>query len=349
MTNLRLPWQAEALQASLNARWPELLVQAVAEVGSTNTELLDRARAGSSRPTVLVAEHQTQGRGRQGRRWWAAAGDSLTFSIALPLQPRTGWGPLSLVVGHAVAQVLQPWPADDGADQALMGSGRLMLKWPNDLWWYDAAPQTADQRADGAKVGGILIETSPWPPGVAAGAASASVPARWAVIGIGVNLRTPVVPPPSTVNPAPGVTSAPAATPAESTAESPAESPTIAPLAAGTDRWRGHETAPALWHQLVPAVLEAVRDFEQQGWQGLRRAITARNVLHGHAVSLSAGPVPEGRCVGLDEDGALLVDDGYQVHRIVAGEARIRPLVPTGPSGSGAVGLQPLKAEGTQA
>ncbi|MBB3195981.1 biotin--[acetyl-CoA-carboxylase] ligase [Roseateles terrae] len=102
-------------------------------------------------PCLLVAEHQTHGRGRQGRAWHSTAGASLTFSILLPLEV-SDWSGLSLVVGTAIAEALDP----DGQ--------RLQLKWPNDLW--------LDQR----KLGGILIETVP------AGSS------RMAVIGVGLNV-----------------------------------------------------------------------------------------------------------------------------------------------------------------
>lgn len=118
-------------------------------------------RAGDSRPygrrqhdlqpCLLVAEHQTHGRGRQGRAWHSTAGASLTFSISLPLDV-ADWSGLSLVVGTAIADALDP----DGH--------RLQLKWPNDLW--------LDQR----KLGGILIETVP------AGSS------RMAIIGVGLNV-----------------------------------------------------------------------------------------------------------------------------------------------------------------
>lgn len=118
-------------------------------------------RAGDSRPygrrqhdlqpCLLVAEHQTHGRGRQGRAWHSTAGASLTFSISLPLEV-ADWSGLSLVVGTAIAEALDP----DGR--------RLQLKWPNDLW--------LDQR----KLGGILIETVP------AGSS------RMAIIGVGLNV-----------------------------------------------------------------------------------------------------------------------------------------------------------------
>jgi BirA family biotin operon repressor/biotin-[acetyl-CoA-carboxylase] ligase len=131
-------------------------VEVVAETGSTNADLLARAPVLTS-PVLLVAEHQTAGRGRAGRSWLSSPGHSLTFSLAWKfkggLHSLTG---LPLAVGTALAETL----------------GRLgqpvQLKWPNDVL------------KDGDKLAGILVETAPAPDG-----------AVWAVIGIGLNLAMP--------------------------------------------------------------------------------------------------------------------------------------------------------------
>ena len=181
-----LRWGAEALWEQLTPQLPGLSVEVVARISSTNSALLERARivmptaedgdmaqvrrsvestafgrrAADLQPCLLVAEHQTHGRGRQGRVWQAAPGASLTFSLALPLAPED-WSGLSLAVGVALADALDP-PAGGAAP-------RLGVKWPNDLWLLDDA-------GSGRKLGGILIET------VAAGTR------RLAVIGVGLNV-----------------------------------------------------------------------------------------------------------------------------------------------------------------
>jgi BirA family biotin operon repressor/biotin-[acetyl-CoA-carboxylase] ligase len=199
-THLR--WHAEALWQQLELYLPGLSVEVLERAESTNSLLLERARlgggrhdapvttpgeleamrsrghdvnepgpeagplgrrAGDTQPTLLVAEHQTLGRGRQGRTWLANAGASLTFSLSLPLAPRN-WSGLSLAIGVTLADALEP--PEPGRNP------RLRLKWPNDLWLTDSA----DMSPVGRKLGGVLIET------VAVGKQ------RMVVVGVGLNI-----------------------------------------------------------------------------------------------------------------------------------------------------------------
>ncbi len=315
----RLDWDAPGLARRLAAWAGPVSVQAVAQTGSTNTDLLEAVRRlppEQCRPQVLVAEQQTRGRGRMGRPWMAQAGASLTFSLAWPLRPLRGWGALSLAIGHALAQALQPW----SNGQPPVGQGRLMLKWPNDLWWFDppqpagGGASLAGPPAQGRKLAGILIETVPWP----ASEPQAGVPApdagiRWVVVGVGVNVRAQDLDPRGL--PPKGV--------------------------AGTSQWRPQDEAPALWHLASQAVARAMLDFEIQGFERIRAAVEQREALIGQAVTLSAGPVGLGQCVGIAEDGALLVQADGCVHRVLAGEAQVRPVLPALPVPP-AVSAQPL-------
>ncbi|BFO57907.1 biotin--[acetyl-CoA-carboxylase] ligase [Acidovorax sacchari] len=167
-----LRWPAEAVWEAVAPLLPGFTVEVLPSIDSTNTELMRRARAGRCEPTLLVAEVQTAGRGRLGRAWQNAAGDSLMFSLGLPLAP-ADWSGLSLAVGVSIAESLQPVPR--------AGQPRLGLKWPNDLWLDD-----------GRKLGGILVETASLVG--AAGAWSGSHPdrtARYVVAGVGINVRPP--------------------------------------------------------------------------------------------------------------------------------------------------------------
>jgi BirA family transcriptional regulator, biotin operon repressor / biotin---[acetyl-CoA-carboxylase] ligase len=145
-------WPAEAVWEAVAPLLPGFTVEVLPEIGSTNTELMRRARAGRMEPVLLVAEQQTAGRGRLGRGWASKAGESLTFSLGLLLAP-ADWSGLSLAVGVALAESLHP---------------RVQLKWPNDLWLADR------------KLAGILIETASFGEGGQA--------QRYAVVGVGINI-----------------------------------------------------------------------------------------------------------------------------------------------------------------
>jgi BirA family biotin operon repressor/biotin-[acetyl-CoA-carboxylase] ligase len=122
------------VSASRPGLWRE--VQVVEETGSTNADLLVKARSGADEGLVLVAEAQTSGRGRMGRRWISPPRRALTFSVLLrPAVPAglLGWVPL--LAGVAVASALQQTAGVDAR-----------LKWPNDVL------------VDGAKIAGILAE-----------------------------------------------------------------------------------------------------------------------------------------------------------------------------------------------
>ncbi|MEK0435562.1 MAG: hypothetical protein RL369_1611, partial [Pseudomonadota bacterium] len=84
-----------------------LMIEVVAETASTNTDL--RQRVGQLKvPVLRAAEYQSAGRGRAGRTWHAAVGDSLCFSLAWPFSRSvaqlTG---LPLAVGVALADTLR--------------------------------------------------------------------------------------------------------------------------------------------------------------------------------------------------------------------------------------------------
>jgi BirA family biotin operon repressor/biotin-[acetyl-CoA-carboxylase] ligase len=159
-------WPAEALWQAVSPLLEGFSVEILPEVDSTNTELMRRARAGRCEPILLVTEQQTAGRGRLGRQWVSEIGDSLTFSLGLPMAPAE-WSGLSLAVGVSLAQSLQPQLPAAGEDRL-----RLGLKWPNDLWLE------GDR-----KLGGILIET--------ASGIGLTGPDRYVVIGVGLNVRAP--------------------------------------------------------------------------------------------------------------------------------------------------------------
>ncbi len=127
-------------------------VEVTAVTGSTNADLLARAAAGAPQGVVLVAEEQTAGRGRMGRRWISPPGAALMFSVLLRPEsvPQASRGWIPLLTGVAVASAVA---AVAGLD--------ARLKWPNDVLVGDRklAGILAEQSA-GAIVAGAGINAS---------------------------------------------------------------------------------------------------------------------------------------------------------------------------------------------
>nr|WP_294337839.1 biotin--[acetyl-CoA-carboxylase] ligase [uncultured Sphingomonas sp.] len=112
----------------------------VSATGSTNADLLAAAASGAPEGRWLRAECQTAGRGRQGRSWESRSGN-LYASTLVRLRPSDpSAATLALVAAIAVDEAVQLICAD------LATSGRLAIKWPNDVL------------VDGAKLVGILLE-----------------------------------------------------------------------------------------------------------------------------------------------------------------------------------------------
>lgn len=131
---------------------PSLLVEVLHAAPSTNAIVADRAREGAPDGLVVVADHQTAGRGRLDRSWETPAGTALTFSMLVrPTVPPAAWPWLPLLAGYAAAKTLTARGYDAG------------VKWPNDILIGER------------KVAGILVERVETPTGPAA------------VIGIGLN------------------------------------------------------------------------------------------------------------------------------------------------------------------
>ena len=122
------------------------------EVGSTNEVAAEQARAGTPSGLVVIAESQTDGRGRLDRQWTSPPRAGLTFSLLLrPRAPVAHWPWLSGLVAAAAATALQERTAID-----------VRLKWPNDLV------------VGGRKLGGLLAE----------------VVDDAVVVGVGINVTT---------------------------------------------------------------------------------------------------------------------------------------------------------------
>jgi BirA family biotin operon repressor/biotin-[acetyl-CoA-carboxylase] ligase len=149
----RPPLDAARLAAADPDLLPGLTVEVVDEAGSTNALVAERARSGAPEGLVVVAEHQTEGRGRLDRTWQTPPRSALTFSVLLrPTAPLQTWPWLPLLTGY-------------GVEKALTARGfEASVKWPNDVL------------LDGRKVAGILVERIESTAGPAA------------VVGVGLNV-----------------------------------------------------------------------------------------------------------------------------------------------------------------
>lgn len=146
--------EPDLIRGHLPAAWQDHLgLQVLCSTDSTNARLVEADIAAD--PQALLAEHQTRGRGRQGRAWHSPFGANLYLSLAWTFPQ---WPPqltaLSLAAGVVVAEALDA-----------LELPAVHLKWPNDLWHKDA------------KLGGILIEQR----GEAGGACRV-------VLGLGLNV-----------------------------------------------------------------------------------------------------------------------------------------------------------------
>lgn len=142
-------------------------VRRTAETTSTNADLLELARSGVPEGVVLVADHQTAGRGRLDRRWEAPPGSSLLLSVLT--RPAAPPRSLALDQLHLVSNAV----GVAAAVAARRATGAdVRLKWPNDL--------VIDTDAGVRKVSGILAETV-----LVDGRLDALV------VGIGINVNWP--------------------------------------------------------------------------------------------------------------------------------------------------------------
>ncbi len=143
--------------AELAARVRATSCLVLPRVTSTLDIIHELAAEGAPAGTVVLADEQVQGRGRDGRRWHSPPGAGLLLGYLHRVRGETLAGVLSLRVGLAV-----------GAALAALGV-EVRLKWPNDIVLRDR------------KAGGILCEARS---GMAGGG--------WVAVGVGLNVRSPV-------------------------------------------------------------------------------------------------------------------------------------------------------------
>jgi BirA family biotin operon repressor/biotin-[acetyl-CoA-carboxylase] ligase len=165
----RPPLRQTALRRAL-AQGPEAAwraIEVVERTGSTNADLVARARTGEPEGLVLVADHQAAGRGRLGRAWEAPPRAGLAVSVLLrPAVDPARWPWLPLLTGLAVVDAL-----------TRVCGVPAGLKWPNDVLVPEPVRGRPPEQGERRKVCGVLAE-----------AVSAADGASAAVVGFGLNV-----------------------------------------------------------------------------------------------------------------------------------------------------------------
>lgn len=133
-----------ALDSAGDGAWGPVVV--VPSTGSTNADAADQVDQGCPEGFTVVADEQTQGRGRLGRAWVSPYGAGLAMSVVLrPHVPEAAWGWIPLMTGVAVVEAL-----------GLQGL-ESRLKWPNDVVVDGPA---RDGGPGPRKLGGLLAEVT---------------------------------------------------------------------------------------------------------------------------------------------------------------------------------------------
>jgi BirA family biotin operon repressor/biotin-[acetyl-CoA-carboxylase] ligase len=126
-------------------------VEVLASVPTTMARAAELAAAGAPEGATVVADQQTEGRGRLGRAWLAPPGTSLLLSVVLrPALPREAAWLVVAAAGVALA---------DAVDAVAPSPLQARLKWPNDLelGGRKAAGLLAEAHLDGGRLGSVLL------------------------------------------------------------------------------------------------------------------------------------------------------------------------------------------------
>ncbi|NNE72359.1 MAG: biotin--[acetyl-CoA-carboxylase] ligase [Acidimicrobiales bacterium] len=266
----------------------------VAETGSTNADLLADGPGPTASSTVLVADHQTAGRGRLDRRWQAPPGRNLLLSIRLDpaefgVPAPAGWGRFGTALAVAAVEAI-------GA----VGVG-VGVKWPNDIVALGAAE-------DHGKVGGMLAEAT----------------STTLVLGLGLNVGWPGPDSPGPDSPGPDSpvmeVAPPGATSLRRLGYDGDRQTVLRHLLAAYDRWLDRIT-PGPDRADGPDLDGP--DLEGPDLDGLRAAYVDCCVTLGRPVRIerAAKPPLTGTATGLTAAGHLvLTDEAGALHEISVGD-----------------------------
>jgi len=307
-------WPTEAIREAVVEHLPGFTVEVLLQIDSTNSELMRRARVGRLEPVLLLAEHQTAGRGRLGRQWLSGQmaspgpcgsmeGTGASFAAG---PPHVAW-PLSSPSEHetapsggsAVRAATSPGScismARKGATSSLTFSLGLPLA---PLDWSGLSLAVGVSVAQSLhpdlrlkwpndiwwherKLAGILIETA------ICGAT------RYAVVGVGINIL-----------------------------------PRVDASLATAPAWLGEllpaVDAPQALLRLAAPLVQDIKLFELQGFAPFQTRFNVRDALAGLSVTLSNGT--QGLAQGADEVGALRLQSAQGLMKIISAGVSLRPL-----------------------
>lgn len=241
-------------------------IDAFEQVESTNTFLQREPSPPSGHTSVAIADHQTAGRGRHARKWISSPGSSLCLSLAYTFQktPET-LPPFTLAIGVAIADAF-----------TRLGIENIQLKWPNDLL------------VDGAKLGGILVESK-----------LGKRDEITVVAGIGINIELP-----------------------DEVVGAVQSGWAHRPVALGSisNNLPERDELAAI---LVQTVFDAMTLYDDRGLAPFEQAFMDFDWLRGRSIVVET---PEGEVAGvgagIEPDGALLLQRVGRIERIVSGSIR---------------------------
>jgi BirA family biotin operon repressor/biotin-[acetyl-CoA-carboxylase] ligase len=150
-------------ELGLATRYVGRRVHYLRSAGSTNAVLADLAADGEPSGSVVIADEQTEGRGRAGRAWFSPASRGIWMSVLIRADMSAArFAPLSIAAAVSVAEGLA---GQTGLD--------VRVKWPNDM------------QVEGRKLGGLLVEAARIPDCVRSSGEQEMV----AAVGIGLNVN----------------------------------------------------------------------------------------------------------------------------------------------------------------
>ena len=252
----------DALRQGLVAKRLGGKVHYFPELDSTNSFARQLAEGGAPEGAIVIAEAQTRGRGRLGRRWQSPPFGNLYFSVLLRPQLAPALAPqITLMAAVALAETVAGFIPQS-----------VTIKWPNDIL------------VGGKKLAGILTE-----------AACDSERLEYVILGIGVNLNYRLDAMPAEIR---------------ERATSIAE---LTGASVGRESFLG---------RLIHALDRCYGELEESGFAPLAPRWEAHFGLRGKQVRVELlDQIVTGRAVGIDGDGALLIEDGQGARqRVLAGD-----------------------------